>query len=89
MFGTAVIPLADAAETLKRTLSYFYKTFLDHNANTGALHEDIANLYPASEKLSVAVATLNQGGAILHDSPALVEELKNTIERPLDEIAGG
>lgn len=76
----------EACETLKRTLSYWYKTFADHNANTAALHEDFANLYPAQEKLSVAVATLHQGSGIFQDSPALIEELKKTLETPLDEM---
>jgi hypothetical protein len=67
-------------------LTFYYKSFLDHNSNTAALHEDIANLYPASEKLSVAVATLNQGGNIFHDSVALVDEMKSTIEAPLDGL---
>jgi hypothetical protein len=83
-----VTEIADAAATLKRTLGFYYKSFLDHNANSAALHEDIANLYPAGEKLSLAVATLNQGGNIFHDSVALVEEMKATIERPLDELIG-
>ena len=78
--------IKDAAETLKRTLGCYYKTFLDHNANTAALHEDVANLYPASERLSLAIATLNQGSNIFHDSAALVEEMKSTIERALTEL---
>jgi len=82
-----VAEIRAAAATLKRTLGYYYKSFLDHNANTAALHEDVANLYPASERLSMAVATLNQGSNIFHDSAALVEEMKGTIERPLDELA--
>jgi hypothetical protein len=81
-----VAEIRAAAATLKRTLGYYYKSFLDHNANTAALHEDVANLYPASERLSMAVATLNQGSNIFHDSAALVEEMKGTIERPLDEL---
>ena len=81
-----VAEIRAAALTLKRTLGYYYKSFLDHNANTAALHEDVANLYPASERLSMAVATLNQGSNIFHDSAALVEEMKSTIERPLDAL---
>lgn len=55
---------ADAAATLLKTLQFYYKTFADHNANTAAVHEDIANLYPANQRLSVAVAHLHTEGKV-------------------------
>ena len=64
--------VADAAQTLQRTLGYFFKTMLDHAANTAAVHEDLANLYPASQKASNAVALLNSSGAVFHDTPMMV-----------------
>ncbi len=55
---------ADAATTLLKTLGFYYKTFNDHNANSAAVHEDIANLYPANQRLSVAVAHLHTEGKV-------------------------
>lgn len=78
--------IADAAATLRRTLGYYLKTLLDHAANTAALHEDLANLYPADRPLSLAVAQLHSSGAVFHDTPAMVEELRRLLEPPIDKI---
>jgi hypothetical protein len=61
----------DAANTLHRTLGFFLKSQLDLAANQAALHEDIANLYPADQPLSLAVAQLHSSGQVFHDAPAM------------------
>ena len=78
--------IADAATTLHRTLGYYLKTLLDHASNTAALHEDLANLYPADEPMSLAIAQLHTSGAVFHDTPAMAEELRRLLEPPLDKI---
>ena len=72
--------------TLGKTMSYWYKTFSDHAANTHAIHEDMANLYPADQSLSVAVAKLNNTAAVFQEVPAAVEELRKTFDPPLAEL---
>jgi hypothetical protein len=76
----------EAVLTVQRTLSYYYKTFLDHNANSFALHEDLANLYPANAKLSASIAALNTSGQVFKDAAAMVEEMKALIEPPLAKL---
>ena len=78
--------IREACATLLKTLSYWYKTFADQAANTVAVHEDMANLYPASESLSVAVAKLNNASGQFNEAPAAVEELKRAFEPAIAEL---
>ena len=78
--------IRDAATTLTKTLTFWYKTHLDHAANTLAVHEDMANLYPANEALSVAVAKLNNSAAPLQEANGEVEEVKKTFEPAIAEL---
>ena len=56
--------VADAATGMQRTLQYFLKSMVDHAHNSAAIHEDLANLYPAHQALSNGVATLNKESGI-------------------------
>ena len=71
---------------LMKTLTYWYKTFSDHSSNTIAVHEDLANLYPANEPYSVAVAMLNNSAKVFQEAPAAVEELKKAFEAPIADL---
>ncbi len=71
---------------LMKTLTYWYKTFSDHSSNTIAVHEDLANLYPANEPYSVAVAMLNNSAKVFQEAPAAVEELKKAFEAPVADL---
>jgi hypothetical protein len=71
---------------LMKTLTYWYKTFSDHSSNTIAVHEDLANLYPANEPYSVAVAMLNNSAKVFQEAPAAVDELKKAFEAPIADL---
>lgn len=55
-------------------MGVFFKVLADQNATTAALHEDLANLYPAGQQLSTAVAQLNaaSAGQLFADTNAMV-----------------
>ena len=50
------------------------------------MHEDLANLYPANEPYSVAVAMLNNSAKMFQEAPTAVEELKKAFEAPIAEL---
>lgn len=83
-----IAEIRDATTTLAKTLTFWYKTFSDHGANTMAVHEDMANLYPANESLSVSVAKLNNSTALFQESAAAVDELKKAFEPAVAELLG-
>ena len=78
--------IKEACAMLLKTLSYWYKTFSDHSSNTIAVHEDLANLYPANEAYSVAVAMLNNSAKVFQEAPAAVDELKRAFEAPIADL---
>ena len=67
-------------------LNYFWKSFSDHAANTHSAHEDMANLYPANQSLSVPVAKLNNAGSVFLDVPKEIDEVRKSIDASIAEL---
>ena len=78
--------IKEACTMLMKTLTYWYKSFSDHSANTIAVHEDMANLYPANESYSTAVAMLNNSAKVFQEAPQAVDELKKAFESSIAEL---
>lgn len=78
--------VADAATGMQRTLQYFLKSMVDHAHNSAAIHEDLANLYPAHQALSNGVATLNKESGIFASAPTIIVRMREVLDKPLVTI---
>ncbi|RYG41855.1 hypothetical protein EON68_02595, partial [archaeon] len=77
---------AEAVIAFDRTLGYYVKSLADSAANTAALHIDLANLYPARQRNSIAVMQLTAAGAVFKDAPAIISEIVTAFEKPVADM---
>ncbi len=80
--------IQDAALSLQKTMGVFLRVSADAVNTTAALHEDLANLYPAGQPMATAVAALNAATTqtLFADAQAMIAEAKSLLEPPVERI---
>lgn len=80
--------IAEAAADLQRAMAVYLKSMTDFAASSRAVHLCMANLYPAGQDLSNAIATVSSNGKVFADAPVLAEQTQRVFEKPLAAILG-
>lgn len=76
----------EAALSVLRHLEAYCGRFAAFNASAVDLHGELANLYPANERLSLSVAQLSASGQTFRDAISSASEMRALLERPLQQI---